>query len=111
MRDAIRRLLALAASEHFAAITAGPAFHPSAAVPTVDSSDDELDTWMLRTAGDAQHICGTARMGTGDDAVVDASVACAASTGCASSTHPCSRGCRGPTPTSPSSPSPSAPPT
>ena len=73
MRDAIRRLLALAASEHFTAITAGPAFHPSAAVPTVDSSDDELDTWMLRTAGDAQHICGTARMGTGDDAVVDTS--------------------------------------
>ncbi len=40
-------------------------------MPTADSTDDELDTWMLRTASDAQHICGTARMGTGDDAVVD----------------------------------------
>ncbi len=72
MRDAIRRLLALAASEHVTAITAGPAFHPSAGrCRPLDSSDDELDTWMLRTASDAQHICGTARMGTGDDAVVD----------------------------------------
>ena len=26
---------------------------------------------MLRTATDAQHICGTARMGIGDDSVVD----------------------------------------
>jgi len=71
MRDAIRRLLALAAAAPVTAITSGPAFHPSAAVPTADSTDDALDTWMLRTASDAQHICGTARMGTGDDAVVD----------------------------------------
>ena len=27
--------------------------------------------WAVRVAGDAQHICGTARMGVGDDAVVD----------------------------------------
>ncbi len=71
MRDGIRRLLALAGSEHIAAITVGAPYHPAAAVPAPDASDDELDEWMLRTASDAQHICGTARMGVGDDCVVD----------------------------------------
>jgi len=71
MRDGIRRLTALAGSESIATITTGAAFHPAASVPTVDSSDADVDEWMLRTASDAQHICGTARMGLDDDSVVD----------------------------------------
>ena len=72
MRDGIRRLLDLAASDPIAAITVAP---PAAAqplpLPAPDAPDGELDEWMLRVAYDAQHICGTARMGTGDDSVVD----------------------------------------
>jgi choline dehydrogenase-like flavoprotein len=72
MRDGIRRLVALAGSEQIVAITTGPAFHPAvASVPDGDAADDELDDWMLRTASDAQHICGTARMGVDHDSVVD----------------------------------------
>ena len=36
----------------------------------ISFSDDELADWADRAASDAQHICGTARMGLGDDAVV-----------------------------------------
>jgi choline dehydrogenase-like flavoprotein len=72
MRDGVRRLLDLAASDSIADIVVGPAraAHP---VPLPDgrASDGELDEWASRVATDAQHICGTARMGTGDDSVVD----------------------------------------
>ena len=72
MRDGIRRLLDLAASDPVAAITAAPvvAAHPLP-VPAPGAPDSELDEWILKVATDAQHICGTARMGTGDDSVVD----------------------------------------
>jgi choline dehydrogenase-like flavoprotein len=72
MRDGIRRLLDLAASDPIAAITSAPAVaaHPLP-VPTPGAPDNELDEWMLKVATDAQHICGTARMGTRDDSVVD----------------------------------------
>ena len=70
MRDGIRRLLELAGTDAVTSITAGP---PRVA-PTADAGDTELDDWMLANATDAQHICGTARMGTdGRDSVVDAS--------------------------------------
>jgi choline dehydrogenase-like flavoprotein len=72
MRDGIRRIIDLARSAPIADITAGPAFLPgSANVPTPDASDADLDEWMLQVATDAQHICGTARMGVDDDSVVD----------------------------------------
>jgi choline dehydrogenase-like flavoprotein len=72
MRDGVRRLLDLAASDPVADITVGPAAaaHPMP-VPGPDAPDGQLDEWILRVATDAQHICGTARMGTGDDSVVD----------------------------------------
>ena len=67
-----RRILALSRSGPIAAITTGPAFLPgSGPVPAPNAPDGELDEWMLRVATDAQHICGTARMGTDDDSVVD----------------------------------------
>jgi choline dehydrogenase len=77
MRDGIRRLVALASSASISAVSAGPAFAPtSSAVPPLDAPDRELDEWMLGVATDAQHICGTARMGaSADDSVVDAACA------------------------------------
>jgi 5-(hydroxymethyl)furfural/furfural oxidase len=72
MRDGVRRLVELAASDPVAAITVTPpAEAQPVPVPRPDASDGELDQWMLRVAADAQHICGTARMGLGDDSVVD----------------------------------------
>jgi 5-(hydroxymethyl)furfural/furfural oxidase len=72
MRDGVRRLLELAASEPVAAITVTPpAEAQPVPVPGPGAPDAELDEWMLRVAADAQHICGTARMGLGDDSVVD----------------------------------------
>jgi choline dehydrogenase-like flavoprotein len=72
MRDGVRRLLELAASEPIAAITVAPAVAAHRLpVPAAGAPDRQLDEWMLRVATDAQHICGTARMGLGDDSVVD----------------------------------------
>jgi choline dehydrogenase-like flavoprotein len=72
MRDGVLRLIDLAASDPIAAITVAPATAaPPMPTPSPRNSDAELDDWMLRVATDAQHICGTARMGTGDDSVVD----------------------------------------
>ncbi len=74
MVDGARRILDLAASGVVQDITAAPMFDRlGAPLPATDASDDELAGWAMRNAGDAQHICGTARMGLGADAVVDAS--------------------------------------
>ena len=74
MVDGTRRILDLAASGVVQDIAAAPMFDRlGAPLPAPDASDDELAVWAMRNAGDAQHICGTARMGLGDDAVVDAS--------------------------------------
>ena len=73
MVDGVRRIVELASSEQVRAITtAAPIDRFGEALPSVDASDEEIATWAVRVAGDAQHICGTARMGVGDDAVVDA---------------------------------------
>ena len=80
---------------------------PAPTSPTPSSHD-----WaMRRIAGDAQHICGTARMGLGDDAWSTPTAGCVASEGCGSSTRPCSRACRERTPISPFWPWLNVPPT
>ena len=74
MVDGVRRLVELVSSGDVQAITtAAPSDRWGEALPSSDASDEEVATWASRVAGDAQHICGTARMGSGDDAVVDPS--------------------------------------
>jgi choline dehydrogenase/5-(hydroxymethyl)furfural/furfural oxidase len=74
MVDGVRRIVELASSGEVQAITAAaPIDRLGEQLPSVDASDEEVATWASRVAGDAQHICGTARMGLGDDAVVDSS--------------------------------------
>ena len=73
MVDGVRRIIELASSEGVRAITtAAPFDRLGEALPSGDANDEEVATWATRVAGDAQHICGTARMGAGDDSVVDA---------------------------------------
>lgn len=72
MRDAVRRLAELVASPAVTALTDAPVFDFSGQPFELPSTDAALDAWILALARDAQHICGTARMGTGDDSVVDA---------------------------------------
>lgn len=73
MRDGIRRVLAVAASAPIQAIADG-LLSAALPVPSIDSSDAEIDDWAMRTASDAQHMTSTARMGTSpSDSVVDAS--------------------------------------
>ena len=68
MRDGIRRLISLTGSTTVDAISSGPTIDRFGGLPpTSDSSDAEIDAWALRAAGDAQHICGTVRMGADDD--------------------------------------------
>ena len=72
MVDGVRRIVELASSGEVQAITtAAPIDRLGEALPSVDASDEEAATWASRVAGDAQHICGTARMGLGDDSVVN----------------------------------------
>ncbi len=74
MVDGVRRLVELVSSGDVQAITtAAPSDRWGEALPSSGASDEEVATWASRVAGDAQHICGTARMGSGDDAVVDPS--------------------------------------
>ena len=71
MRDGIRRVLAVAASDPIQAISSGPLL-ASIPPPAIDAPDAEVDEWALRTAADAQHITSTARMGVSStDSVVD----------------------------------------
>ena len=97
MVDGVRRIVELASSEEVRAITtAAPIDRFGEALPAVDASDEEIATWAVRIAGDAQHICGTARMGVGEDAVVDADCRVRlVSMGSASSTRRCFPQCRG----------------
>jgi choline dehydrogenase len=72
MVDGVRRIVELASSGEVQTITAAaPIDRLGGALLSLDASDDEVATWASRVAGDAQHICGTARMGRGDDSVVD----------------------------------------
>ena len=70
--DVIERVIDIAASPAVEAIAAAPVTG-IVPPPRADASDAEVDAWTMRTAGDAQHICSTARMGADDDdSVVDA---------------------------------------
>jgi choline dehydrogenase-like flavoprotein len=72
--DGVRRIVELASSGEVQAITtAAPIDRLGEGLPSGNASDEEVAAWATRVAGDAQHICGTARMGSGDDAVVDPS--------------------------------------
>jgi len=72
MVDGVRRVLDLVDSSAVEGITASPLLDRLLApLPARDATDGELAAWADRAAADAQHICGTARMGAGDDAVVD----------------------------------------
>jgi choline dehydrogenase-like flavoprotein len=74
MIDGVRRIVELASSGEVQAITAAaPIDRLGEELPSGNASDEEVAAWALRVAGDAQHICGTARMGLGDDSVVDPS--------------------------------------
>ena len=76
MRDGIRRVIEMCGDDAFASISVGsPLDAVGGSPPAIDASDAEIDAWSLRVAGDTQHICGTARMGSVDDpdAVVDPS--------------------------------------
>ena len=66
MRDGIRRLLDIAASPSVQSIAAAE-ITGIIAPPASNAPDAEIDSWALRTAKDAQHICSTARMGTDQD--------------------------------------------
>lgn len=72
MRDGIRRLFDIGLSPSVRAITAS-ALSGVEPLPAPNATDADIDRMALRTAGDAQHICGTVRMGTDDDdsAVLD----------------------------------------
>ena len=68
MVDGVRRIIDLASSPDVQAISASPPIDRfGIPLPSRDAGEDELASWALQVAGDAQHICGTARMG----AVVD----------------------------------------
>ena len=72
IRDAVRRLLEIGASASVASIAAAE-ITGVLPPPARRASDAEVDAWALHSAGDAQHICSTARMGAvgDDDCVVD----------------------------------------
>ena len=70
--DGLRRVSELVTSDALEGIAAGPLLDRfMQPFPAPDATDDELAAFALRAASDAQHICGTARMGAGSDAVVD----------------------------------------
>jgi choline dehydrogenase/5-(hydroxymethyl)furfural/furfural oxidase len=75
MRDGVKRCLQLVATGAF-----DVAFHHIGIDPTGTglqtlSDDAAIDAWLMATAGDTGHICGTCRMGAPDDprTVVDPS--------------------------------------
>jgi choline dehydrogenase len=73
MRDGVKRLLEIAAQPGFDEIadliTTGPDGEALASLGT----DDAIDSWVMRTAGDAQHGTSSCRMGSAQDpnSVVD----------------------------------------
>jgi len=72
MRDAVHRLAELVASPAVTGLTDAPVFDLSGRPFALPDTRAGLDAWIHALARDAQHICGTARMGTGADSVVDA---------------------------------------
>ena len=73
MRDGVKRCLELVATGAFAAAFEHIAIDPTGTGLEALSDDAAIDAWLMATAGDTGHICGTCRMGASDDpeAVVD----------------------------------------
>ncbi len=73
MRDGIHRALELLAQPAFAATVDHVAVDASGRGTGELTDDAAIDHWLMRTVGDAAHICGTCRMGPPDDprSVVD----------------------------------------
>ena len=70
--DGLRRVSDLVSSDAIEGIAAGRFLDRwMQPFPAPDATDEELAAFAVRAASDAQHICGTVRMGTGSDAVVD----------------------------------------
>lgn len=75
LRDGVRRLEALAATDAFQAIASRIEYGLSGRPVTQRLDEPELDDWLFDECSDAQHASGTCRMGTADDprSVVDPS--------------------------------------
>jgi len=75
LRDGVRRLEALAATDAFGAIATRIEYGLSGRSIADRFDDAELDDWLFAECGDAQHASGTCRMGAPDDrrSVVDPS--------------------------------------
>ena len=73
MRDGVKRCLELVATGAFDAAFEHIAIDVTGTGLDALSDDAAIDAWLLATAGDTGHICGTCRMGAADDprAVVD----------------------------------------
>ena len=73
MRDGVRRLFALARHPAIAEVADRIRLLPRGGVPEELTNVAAMDDWILNSATDAQHICGTCRMGAPNDprSVVD----------------------------------------
>ena len=73
LRDGVRRLREICRSEGVTKIAHRAEYGTSGRSMDDDMSDAELDDWLFRECGDAQHASGTCRMGASDDprSVVD----------------------------------------
>ena len=73
MRDGARRLFALARQPAIEEVADRVRLLPTGLALEELTSVDELDDWILSSASDIQHICGTCRMGAPNDprSVVD----------------------------------------
>lgn len=73
MRDGARRMFALARHAEIAKVAERVRLMPSGAAMDELTSVAALDDWIMSSAADIQHICGTCRMGSPQDprSVVD----------------------------------------
>ncbi len=73
MRDGVRRLFALARQPPIQEVADRVSLMPRGITPEELTNVAELDEWILSSVADAQHICGTCRMGAPNDprSVVD----------------------------------------
>jgi 5-(hydroxymethyl)furfural/furfural oxidase len=75
MRDGVKRCLQLLATGAFDAAFQHIGIDPTGTGLETLSDDAAIDAWLMATAGDTGHICGTCRMGAPEDprTVVDPS--------------------------------------
>ena len=73
MRDGVRRLFAVAQHPAIQEVVEKVSLLPMGRAPEEIGSLAEMDDWLLSTVADAQHLCGTCRMGASNDprSVVD----------------------------------------